>query len=69
MVNTWPLLPTVMVWLEETPFLLMVTEYVPAGIVKATVPCASVTSCNGPGRQGVDVVGVTTTVAPDTGLP
>ena len=68
-VNVWPLLATVIVWLEEIPFLLIATEYVPAGRVKVTVPCALVVLCSGPGTQGVGDVGLTTTVAPDIGLP
>jgi hypothetical protein len=53
----------------ETPLLLTVTVYVPAGRVKVTVPCVSVTPCTGAGMQGVEAVGVTTTFAPETGLP
>jgi hypothetical protein len=69
-VNAWPpLLVTVIVCVVETPFLLIATEYVPGGRVKVTVPCTSVTPCSGAGTQGVKAVGVTTTVAPDTGFP
>jgi len=69
-VNTCPpLLLTVIVWVVETVFLLAVTLYVPGGRPKVTVPCAFVTACNGAGIQDVKAVGVTTTVAPDAGLP
>ena len=37
--------------------------------MRVTVPCASVTPCNGAGTHEVKAVGVTVTVAPDTGLP
>ena len=37
--------------------------------MRVTVPCPSVASCSGLGTQGLGAVGVTTTVAPETGLP
>jgi len=41
--NTCPLLVMFIVYVLVTPFLLMVTVYVPGGSVKVTTPCAFVT--------------------------
>lgn len=64
-----PLVVTVIVWVDVTPFLLRATVYVPGGSVNVTSPCEFVTPCNGPGRQVVKAEGVSTTLTPESGLP
>jgi hypothetical protein len=56
-------------WVDVLPFTVKVTAYVPGGSVKVTNPCEFVTACNCPERHGVTDAGVSTTLAPETGLP
>ncbi len=52
-VNTCPpLVVTVIVWVDVTPFLLSATVYVPGGSVKVTSPCEFVTPCTGRADMG-----------------